>query len=159
MSRASGRLARHGPFGHLYLHTIMMVLASVAATSFSIQLLFSLLSCSASAPPHSPQRPWEHVPPPRIRPTPAPKPTRVVAIVRPRGRFTACAHHRYRHRRTSHSSSRPLLCSSSPTCCLYPLSQPQADRCSSTRVRGESVLLLAFLRACRRGGHGSACHT
>jgi hypothetical protein len=23
---------------------------------------------------------------------------------------------------------------------------------------GESVLLLAFLRACRRGGHGAACH-
>jgi hypothetical protein len=24
---------------------------------------------------------------------------------------------------------------------------------------GESVLLLAFLRACRRGGHSAACHT
>jgi hypothetical protein len=26
------------------------------------------------------------------------------------------------------------------------------------RGYGESVLLLAFLRACRRGGHGGACH-
>jgi hypothetical protein len=30
---------------HLYLHTIMMVLASVATTSFVILLLFSLPSC------------------------------------------------------------------------------------------------------------------
>jgi hypothetical protein len=45
MGCASGRLTRHSPFGHLYLHTIMIVLASIAATSFSIQLLFSLLSC------------------------------------------------------------------------------------------------------------------
>jgi hypothetical protein len=45
MGRASGRLARHGPFGHLYLHRIMMVLASVATTSFAILLLFSLISC------------------------------------------------------------------------------------------------------------------
>jgi hypothetical protein len=42
MGRASGRLARHGPFDHLYLRTIMMVLASVATTSFVILLLFSL---------------------------------------------------------------------------------------------------------------------
>jgi hypothetical protein len=33
------------PFGHLYLHTIMMVLGSVATTSFVILLLFSLPSC------------------------------------------------------------------------------------------------------------------
>jgi hypothetical protein len=45
MGRASGRLARHDPFGHLYLRTIMMVLASVATTSFAILLLFSLPSC------------------------------------------------------------------------------------------------------------------
>jgi hypothetical protein len=53
--------------------------------------------------------------------------------------------------------SRLLPCSSSPTCC--PRSQPRANRRSSTRVRGESVMLLAFLRACRRGRHGGACHT
>jgi hypothetical protein len=45
MGRASGRLARHDPFGYLYLHTIMMVLASVVTTSFTILLLFSLPSC------------------------------------------------------------------------------------------------------------------
>jgi hypothetical protein len=27
-----------------------------------------------------------------------------------------------------------------------------------TRVRGESIMLLVFLRVCRRGGHGGACH-
>jgi hypothetical protein len=45
MGRASGRLARHNPVGHLYLHTIMMVLASVVTTSFAILLNFSLPSC------------------------------------------------------------------------------------------------------------------
>jgi hypothetical protein len=45
MGRASGRLARHGPFGHLYLRTIMMVIVSVATTSFVILLLVSLPSC------------------------------------------------------------------------------------------------------------------
>jgi hypothetical protein len=45
MGHASSRLARHDPFGHLYLRTIMMVLASVATTSFVILLIFSLPSC------------------------------------------------------------------------------------------------------------------
>jgi hypothetical protein len=45
MGRASDRLARHGPSSHLYLRTIIMVLASVATTSFVILLLFSLPSC------------------------------------------------------------------------------------------------------------------
>jgi hypothetical protein len=45
MERALGRSARHRPFGHLYLRTIMMVIASVAATSFAILLLLSLPSC------------------------------------------------------------------------------------------------------------------
>jgi hypothetical protein len=45
MGRASGRLARHGSFGHLYLRTIMMILASVATTLSVILLLFSLPSC------------------------------------------------------------------------------------------------------------------
>jgi hypothetical protein len=43
MGRASGRPTTHDPFGHLYIGTIMMVLASVAATSFAILLLFSPL--------------------------------------------------------------------------------------------------------------------
>jgi hypothetical protein len=45
MGRASGRPVKHEPFGHLYLRAIMMVLASVAATSFAILLLFSFPSC------------------------------------------------------------------------------------------------------------------
>jgi hypothetical protein len=45
MGRASGWLARHGPFGHLYLRTIMMVLVSIATTSFTIPFLFSLPTC------------------------------------------------------------------------------------------------------------------
>jgi hypothetical protein len=44
MGCASGRLTRHDPFGYLYLRTIMMVLASVATTSFVILLLFYLPS-------------------------------------------------------------------------------------------------------------------
>jgi hypothetical protein len=65
------------------------------------------LHASVSAPPHSRQRAWEQAPPPRIRPTPASTPTRAVTIARPRGHFTVCAHHRFRHRWASRSSSRP----------------------------------------------------
>ncbi|PWZ53556.1 hypothetical protein Zm00014a_030366 [Zea mays] len=57
MSRASGRLARHGSFDNLYLRTMIMVLASVDITSFGI-LLFSLSPhASTFVPPHSRQRP------------------------------------------------------------------------------------------------------
>jgi hypothetical protein len=129
----------------------MMVLTSLISTSFIILFLFSLHSCSDSAPPHSRQRVWEQASPLRIRSTPVPTPTHTVAIARPRGRFTACVHHRFRHRRTSHLSSWLSPCSSSLTCCPRPRSQPRVDRHSSTLVRGGSVLLLAFVRACRRG--------
>jgi hypothetical protein len=175
MGRASGRLARHGPFGYLYLHTIMVVLASFATTSFTILLIFSLPSCiHLRATPFSAEgvgacahHRFRHRrmsrssswPSPCIHPTPAPTPTCAVAIARPRGRFTSCAHHRFRHRRMSRSSSWPSPCSSSPTCCPRPRSQPCADRRSLTWVRRESVMLLAFLRVCHRGGHGGACHT
>jgi hypothetical protein len=94
---------------------------------------------------------------PCIRLTPAPTPTRAVAIACPRGRFTSYAYHRFHRRRTPCSSSRPSPCSSSPTC-YPPRLQPRADRRSLTRVRGESIMLLAFLRVCRRGGHGGVCH-
>jgi hypothetical protein len=76
MGRALGRPTRHGSFGYLYLHTIMMVLVSVDATSFVILLLFSLPSCLHLGATHSRQRACEHAPPPRIRPTPAPTPNR-----------------------------------------------------------------------------------
>jgi hypothetical protein len=58
--------ARHDPFGHLYLRMIMMVLASVVATSSIILLLFSLPSCLRLNATHSRQRTWEQAPPPRI---------------------------------------------------------------------------------------------
>jgi hypothetical protein len=45
MGRALGWPTRHSPFVYLYLRTIIIVLASVVATSFSILLLFSLPSC------------------------------------------------------------------------------------------------------------------
>jgi hypothetical protein len=45
MGHASGRLTRHSPLGHQYLHTIMMVLASVVTTPFVILLPFSLPLC------------------------------------------------------------------------------------------------------------------
>jgi hypothetical protein len=111
MGRTPGRPARHGPFSHLYLRTIMMVLASVATTSFDILLLFSLQSClRLRATPFSAEGVGVGVSP-HIRPTPAPTPTHVVAIALPRGRFTACAHHRFHRRRTSCSCSRPSPCS------------------------------------------------
>jgi hypothetical protein len=147
MGRAPDQSARHDPFGHLYLCTIMMVLASVAATSFVILLLFSLPSCLRLCATHSQHRAWEQAPSPRICPTLASKPTRAAAIARPRGCFIACTHHRFCHHRTSHSSSRPSLCSSSPTCCPCPRSQPRADRRSSTRVRASrSCSWLFFVR-------------
>jgi hypothetical protein len=158
MDRASGRLARHGTFDHLYLRTIMMVLVLVATNSFVILLLLSLPSClHLRATPFSVEGVGACASS-RIRSTPAPTPTSVVAIVRPQGRFTSYAHHRFRRRRTSHSSFWLSPCSFSPTCYPRPRPQPRADRRSLTRVRRESVMLLAFLRACRRGGHGNACH-
>jgi hypothetical protein len=50
MGHALGRPTRHDPFGHLYLRTIMIVLASVAATSFVILLLFSIPSRLRATP-------------------------------------------------------------------------------------------------------------
>jgi hypothetical protein len=157
MGRASVWLVRHEPFGHLYFCTIMMVLVSVATTSFAILLLFSLPSClHLRATPFSAEGVGalaSSLYPSDTNPTL----TRVVAIARPRGRFTSCMHHSFRRRRTSRSSSRPSHYSFSPTCCPRPRSQP-ADRHLSTWVRRELVMLLAFLCACHRGEHGGACH-
>jgi hypothetical protein len=144
------------PFGHLYLHTIMMVLASVGTTLFAIMLLFSLsFHASASAPPHSWQRAWEQAPPPRIRTTTAPTPTCD-------GYCTST--------RTFHSMRAPSFSPSSDVPFVFPafalfffpnLLPTVAVVSRPTLVdagMGESVLLLAFLCACRRGGHGGACH-
>jgi hypothetical protein len=162
MGRASGRPAKHVLFDHLYLCMIMMFLASVATTSFAILLLFSLPSCLrfgattflVEGVGAGVSSLYSSDTSPDIDPC-----SGYCTSTRPRGRFTACAHHRFRRRRMSRSSSRCSPYFSSPTYCPRPRSQPRADQCSSTRVRGKSVLLLAFLHACRRGGNGGAYHT
>jgi hypothetical protein len=46
-----------------------------------------------------------------------------------------------------------------PNLLPLPTVAARADRRSSTWVWGESVMLLAFLYACRQGGHDGAWHT
>jgi hypothetical protein len=131
--RASGRSARHDPFDHLYLRTIMMVLTSVVVTSFTILLLFSLSPhASAFVPPHSRQRAWEQAPPPHIHSTPAL--SRIMAIARPRGRFTACTHHPSATVSTQYASTTSMYMSP----ILLPL---QKLLCCSSVVLGVSFLL------------------
>jgi hypothetical protein len=158
MGRASGRLARHDSFGHLYLHTIMMVLASVATTSFAILLLFSLPSClhlratpildrgcrSRRLSPYSPD---------------------ISPGIDSRSGYCTSTRTFYIMRAPSFPppSDVPFVFRAfalffHPTCCPRPWSQPRADRHMSTWVQGESVILLAFLCACRRGGHGGDYH-
>jgi hypothetical protein len=79
-------------------------------------------------------------------------------VCHPASFLSPLTQYRFHRRWTSRSSSRPSPSSFSSTYYPRPWSQPRADRRSSMRVRGESVLLLAFLRACRRGGHGGICH-
>jgi hypothetical protein len=158
MSCASGRLARHSPFGHLYLRTIMMVLASAATTSFVILLLFSLPSCL------------------HLRATPFSVEGVGAGVSSPYSSETSPdtdSHSSYcTSTRTFHIMRAPSFSPSSdvlfdfpafallflPNLLPRPRSQPRADRRSSTRVWDESVMFLAFLRACCRGGHGGACH-
>jgi hypothetical protein len=134
MGRTPDQTARHCPYDHLYLHTIILVLASVVATSFVILLLFSLLSCLRLHATHSWQRVWEQAPSPRIRLTLARTSTRAVAIACPRGCFTACTHNRFRRRGTSRSSSRPSPCSSSPN--MLPLPHGHSREPTDARRHG-----------------------
>jgi hypothetical protein len=158
MGRASDRLTKHGPSSHLYLRTIMIVLASVATTSFIILLLLSLPSCL-----HLRTNPFSA----ESIGACASSPYSFDTSLDTNSHSGYCTSMRtFRIMRAPSfspssdvpSSSQPSPCSSSPTCCPRPRSQSRADRRSSTRVRGESVMLLAFLRACCRGGHGGACH-
>jgi hypothetical protein len=152
MGRASSRLTRHDPFSHLYLCTIMMVIVSVATTLFVNLLLFSLLSCL------------------HLRTTPFSAEGVGACASSPysdscSGYCTSTRTFHIMHAPSFLSSSDVMFvfpifaCSSSPTCCPRPQSQPRADRLSSMQVQGESDMLLAFLRVCRRAGHGGACHT
>jgi hypothetical protein len=142
MGRASAWLARHGSFGHLYLRTIMMVLSSVATTSFVILLLFSLPSClhlcatsfsaegigaGASTSYSSDTSP---------------------GIDSRSGYYTST--------RTFHIMRAPSFSPSSDVPFVFPAFA--LFFLPNLLPTVESVILLAFLRACRRGGHGGACH-
>jgi hypothetical protein len=154
MGHASSRLARHDPFCHLYLRTIMMVIVLVSTTSFIILLLFSLPSCLHL-----------HVTPFSVEGAgvDASSPYSFDTSPDTDSHSGYCTSTRTFHILHAPSSdvpfiSMPLPYSSTPTCCPCPWLQSRVDRRSSTRVRGESVILLAFLRACRRGGHGGICY-
>jgi hypothetical protein len=135
-----------------------VILASVATTSFTILLLFSLPSCL------------------HLRTTPfsvedvgacASSPYSFDTSPDTDSRSSYCM-----SMRTFHIMRAPSFSSSSDILFVFPafvlfflpnlLPQPTvaaaSDRRSSTRVWGESVMLLAFLSACRRGGHGGAWH-
>jgi hypothetical protein len=151
MSRALGRPARYGPFGHLYLRTIMMILVSIVATSFAILLLFSLPSCHRlRAIPFSAEGVGAGA-------------SSLYSFdtnpdTDPRGRFTTCSHHRFRCHRTSCSSYRPSQCSSSPTYCLRPRScseRTDARRCGYGASRSCSR---PFSVRAARGRYSGACH-
>jgi hypothetical protein len=117
MGRASDRLARHGLFGHLYLPTIMMVLASVVTTSFAILLLFSLPSClHLRATLFSVEGVRACVSSPYSSDTSLDTNSRS-GYCTSMGTF----HHRFCRCRTSRLFSRPLPCSSSPTSCPPPM--------------------------------------
>jgi hypothetical protein len=73
-----------------------MVLASVAAISFTILFLLSLPSCLRLRATSFSTEGVGAGAPPRIRPTPVPTPTQAMAIARPRRRFTVCMYHRFR---------------------------------------------------------------
>jgi hypothetical protein len=157
MGRASNRLARHDLFVSIPLHDNDGSRLSCHHLVLHSTSFLSPLMPPPSCHPILGKGVGAGVSFPYSSDT-SPDTTRVVAIPRPRGRFTSCAHHRFRRYRTSRSSSRSSRYSSSPTCCPRARSQLRADQRSSTRVRGESIILLAFLRACRRGGHGGICH-
>jgi hypothetical protein len=157
MGCAPGRPTRHDLFCHLYLLIIMMVLASVAATSFVMLLLFSLPSylrlraipfstgvgADASSPYSSDTSPDTD----------------------PRSGYCTST-------RTFHSMHAPSFSSSLDVPFVFPtfalfflpnlLLSPTVVAASRPTLvdagTGESVLLLTFLCACRRGGYGGACH-
>jgi hypothetical protein len=151
MGHVSVRLTRHDSFNHIYIRTVMVVITPVVTTLFFVLLLFSLPSClhlrttlfSAECVGACASSPYSN-------------------SCSGYGTSTRTFHIM---RTPSFSSSSDVsfvfpafACSSSPTCCPRPRSQSRADRLSSTQVWGESVMLLAFLRACRRGGHGVVRH-
>jgi hypothetical protein len=158
MGRAPGQATRHDPFGHLYLHTVMMVFASVVATSFAIQLLFSLPSClRLCATPFSAEGVRAAASSPYSSDTSPDTDPRI-------GYCTST--------KTFHSMCAPSFLPSSDVPFIFPtftlfflpnlLPPPTVATTSPPTLvdtsMGESVLLLAFLRAYLRGGHGGVYH-
>jgi hypothetical protein len=158
MGRVPGRSTRHSPFGHLYLNMIMMVLASVAATSFAILLLFFLPSCLC------------------LRATPFSAEGMGAGTSSPYSSYTSpdtdprCGY--CTSTRMFHSMRAPSFSPSSDIPFVFlafvlfflPNLLPLPTVAAVIRPTlvdagtGESVLLLAFLRVCRRGGHGGSYH-
>jgi hypothetical protein len=154
----SGRPAKHDPFGHLYLRTIMMVLALVATTLFAILLLFSLPSYLRLRATHSQQRAWEQAPPPRIHLIPA-------FDTDPCSGYCTSTRMFHSMHAPSFSTSLgvPFVFAAFALFFLPNLLPPPTFATASrptlvNACTGESVLLLDFLRACRQGGHGGAYH-
>jgi hypothetical protein len=158
MGRVSGQLARYDSFGHLYLRTIMMVLASVATTSFAILLLFSLHSClHLRATPFSAKSVGACASSPYSSDTSPDTDSRS-------GYCTST--------RTFHIMRAPSFSPSSDVPFVFPafalfflpnllppptvaaVSRPTLVDASTGRVGHAPGLVLA----CRRGGHGGACH-
>jgi hypothetical protein len=137
----------------------MMVLASVATTSFTILLLFSLPSCF-----HLRATPFLAVGVGECASSLYSSDTSLDTDSRSGYCMSTRTFHVMRAPSFSPSSDVPFVF---PAFALFflpnllprPQSQSRADRRSLTRVQGESVMLLAFLPACRLGGHGGACHT
>jgi hypothetical protein len=157
MGRASRRPARHGSFGHLYLRTIIMVLTSIASTSFTMLLLFSLPSClRLCATPFSAKGVGEGASSPYSPDT--------SLNTNPRSVYCTST-------RTFHSMHAPSFSSSSDVPFVFPvfalfflpnlLPPPMVVATSRPTLVdvGTGHVGLAPRRACCRGGHGGACHT
>jgi hypothetical protein len=158
MGRAPGRPTSHGPFGHLHFRTLMMVLALVAATLFAILLLFSIPSCLClCATPFS------------VEVVGAGASSSYSSDTSPD--TDPCSGY-CMSTRMFHSMRAPSFSPSSDVPFVFPafalffipnlLPPPMVVVASQPTLvdvgMGESVLLLAFLHVCHRGGHGGAWH-
>jgi hypothetical protein len=156
MGRASRRPARHRSFGHLYLRTIIMVLASIAPTSFAMVLLFSLPSClRLCATPFSAKGVGAGASSPYLPDT--------SLNTNPHSGYCTST-------RTFHSMHAPSFSSSSDVLFVFPafalfflpnlLPLPTVVATSQPTLVDEGMgrVGLAPRHAYCRGGHGGACH-